>query len=76
MAANQDYTEDMAQGDFSNESYENFQPTTDFKQEDSNGGGGGEQNGNEAMEEASNGDSHQHDSASSNDQMGGKDEDR
>lgn len=76
MAANQDYTEDMAQGDFSNESYGDFnQQTTDFKQEDSNGGGT-EQNGNEAMEEASNGDSHQHDSASSSDQMGGKDEDR
>lgn len=71
MANNQDYTEDMAQGDFSNESsYGDFQQTEAQQtvQEPA-----GEPNGNEAMEEATNGDNG-HDSASQ-DPMG-KDEDR
>lgn len=70
MAANQDYTEDMAQGDFSNEGYGDFQQTSD-----SQDNGGAEQNGNEAMEEATNGDGH-HDSSSHGGDRGGKDEDR
>merc|ERR1711928_232274 len=59
MANNQDYTEDMAQGDFSNESnYGDFQQTeAQLVQEPA------EANGNEAMEEATNGDNG-HDSAS------------
>ena len=67
MAANQDYTEDMAQGDFSNESYGDFQQSeTQQVQENA------ELNGNEAMEEATNGDGHD---SSSQDPLG-KDEDR
>jgi len=69
MASNPDYTEDMAQGDFSNESYGDFQQPEiqqEFKQE------GSETNGNEAMEEASNGDGHD----SSSQDHSGKDEDR
>lgn len=67
MAANQDYTEDMAQGDFSNESYGDFQQTETQVQENST-----ELNGNEAMEETTNGDGHD---SSSQDPLG-KDEDR
>jgi len=69
MANNQDYTEDMAQGDFSNESsYGDFQQTEAQTVPEP-----AEANGNEAMEEATNGDNG-HDSASQ-DPMG-KDEDR
>ncbi len=68
MAANQDYTEDMAQGDFSNESYGDFQESeTQQVQENA------ELNGNEAMEEATNGDGHE--DSTSQDPLG-KDEDR
>lgn len=59
MANNQDYTEDMAQGDFSNESsYGDFQQTEAQTVPEP-----AEANGNEAMEEATNGDNG-HDSAS------------
>ena len=71
MASNQDYTEDMAQGDFSNESYGDFQASGDQVQDN-----GDQQNGNiDAMEEASNGDGHHESSSHSGDHMG-KDEDR
>ena len=66
MATNQDYTEDMAQGDFSNESYGDFQQTEPQVQENT------ELNGNEAMEETTNGDGHD----SSSQDASGKDEDR
>ena len=70
MASNQDYTEDMAQGDFSNESYGDFQ-----QQEQQPAQENAEANGNEAMEETTtttNGDGHE---SSSQDPLG-KDEDR
>lgn len=69
MAANQDYTEDMAQGDFSNEGYGDFQEPESQPQVQENA----ELNGNEAMEETTNGDGHE--DSSSQDPLG-KDEDR
>jgi squid-like protein len=68
MASNQDYTEDMAQGDFSNESYPEFQQQQEATPANENA----EPNGNEAMEEATNGDGHD---SNSQDPLG-KDEDR
>lgn len=50
MATNQDYTEDMAQGDFSNESYGDFQQSENLEARENTA----EPNGNEAMDDTSN----------------------
>lgn len=68
MATNQDYTEDMAQGDFSNESYGDFQQSENVEAKEH----AGEQNGNEAMDETSNVDANE----PSSPDPSAKDEDR
>ena len=74
MAATQDYTEDMAQGDFSNESYGDYAQTEQQLLQEPKGTDATETSANEAMEEATNGDGH--DSQLDPSDGSGKDEDR
>ena len=80
MAANQDYTEDMAQGDFSNESYGDYVKQDQQSAQDgaaATGANGQDQVGqDETMAEEANGDGHHGESHSDHMDASGKDEDR